>query len=96
MDPLSALSLASTIVQFIHFGIKLLSSSVELHKFSRGVLKVHEELELVTRDLQSVIVKLRGTSSIVPEAATQPLTEDDQRQQDSFQKMCDEAAHIAE
>jgi hypothetical protein len=95
MDPLSALSLAGTIVQFVDFGSKLLSNSVQLYKSSKGALKTHEELELITGDLQSVIVKLRGTSSIVSGEVAGPLTEVDQRQEDSFRKICDEATQIA-
>jgi hypothetical protein len=59
MDPLSALSLAGTIIQFADFGSKLLSESLQLYKSSRGTLDANEQLELVTADLQSVIAKLR-------------------------------------
>jgi len=99
MDPLSALSLAGTVVQFVDFGSKLLSESFELYKSSRGTLEANEQLELVTGDLQSVIAKLRMTSNIVseePSEPSEPLTEKDQRQEDSFQKICEEAMQIAE
>ncbi|KAF8851727.1 hypothetical protein BDZ45DRAFT_808104 [Acephala macrosclerotiorum] len=43
MDPLSALSLASTIIQLVDFGSKLLSKSVQLYKATNGTLKAHEE-----------------------------------------------------
>jgi hypothetical protein len=65
MDPFSALSLAGTIVQLADFGSKLLTSGVQLYRSSTGALKAHEKLELITGDLQSVIIKLRGSSSIV-------------------------------
>ncbi|CZR63095.1 uncharacterized protein PAC_12992 [Phialocephala subalpina] len=99
MDPLSALSVAGTIIQFVDFGTKLLTSSVQLYKSSRGSLKAHEELELIVADLQSVIVKLRGTDTLVAghtvEEASSLVREDDDQQQ-SFMKICDEATRIAD
>jgi hypothetical protein len=83
MDPLTALSVAGTIIQFVDFGNKLLMSSFQLYKLPRGMLKANEELELVTGDLQSVVVKLRGA-----------CPEDDESLRD-FHAVCNEAAHIA-
>lgn len=94
MDPLTALSVAGTIIQFVDFGSKLLTHSVELYRSSRGSLKVHDELELVTGDLRSVVIKLKGASEPPPET-DRPLTEDE-RQSEDFRKICDEATRIAE
>ena len=58
MDPLSALSVAGTVIRFVDFVAKMLSRSVELYKSTNRSLKVSGELELVTRDLQAVLVKL--------------------------------------
>ena len=44
LDPLSALSVAASIVQFIDFGMKLISKSRELAKSSSGALVEHEEM----------------------------------------------------
>jgi hypothetical protein len=46
MDPLTALSLAGTIIQFVDFGCKLLAEGKELYKSTTGILTVNEELEL--------------------------------------------------
>jgi hypothetical protein len=59
MDPLTALSVAGTIVQFAAFGAKLFSEGCALYKSSTGVLAANEELELGTIDLRVVIDKLR-------------------------------------
>ena len=96
MDPLSALSLAGTIVQFVDFGSKLLSESSQLYKSSLGKLEAHEELELVTGDLQCVIVKLRETFNLVSGEPCGPLQQNDQFQEDSFHKICEEALEIAD
>jgi hypothetical protein len=89
MDPLTALSVAGTIVQFVDFGNKLLTSSVELYKSSQGLLQAHEELELVTGDLISVVAKLRDIfpASVVTHAGNHGLRE--------FHTICEEAIKIA-
>jgi hypothetical protein len=103
MDPLSALSLAGTIIQFADFGSKLLSESLQLYKSSRGTLDANEQLELVTADLQSVIAKLRTTSNIAIEEGLSESTPgngqndgNDQNEEDPFEKICEEAMQIAE
>ncbi|CZR69404.1 uncharacterized protein PAC_19304 [Phialocephala subalpina] len=96
MDPLSALSIAGTVAQFVDFGNKLLTSSIQLYKSSRGSLKVHEELELITGDLQSVLFKLRGARSANSSDVGPSVVGDDHQFQDSFRKLCDEATLIAE
>lgn len=103
MDPLSALSLAGTIIQFADFGSKLLSESLQLYKSSRGTLDANEQLELVTADLQSVIAKLRTTSNIAIEEGLSESTPGNgqndgnaQNEEDPFEKICGEAMQIAE
>lgn len=83
-------------MQFVDFGSKLLKSSVQLYKSSRGSLDAHEELELVIGDLQSVVVKLRRCHSTVPEETTHPITEEAQSDGDGFHEICDQTANVAE
>lgn len=45
LDPLTAISLASSVVQFTDFGIKLLTGSIKLYKTSNGVDVDHADLE---------------------------------------------------
>jgi hypothetical protein len=45
MDPFSALSLAASVVQFLEFGVKLISESSEIYKSTRGLSIEHAELE---------------------------------------------------
>lgn len=59
LDPLTALSVAGTIVQFVDFGTKPLSQANELYKSSVGTLKSNYELELVMTDLRGLVIKLR-------------------------------------
>lgn len=76
MDPLTALSVAGTIVQFADFGCKLLSGYRELYKSTSGTLAANEEIELVTVDLQAVVLKLRR--SVCPKDPSNSLIKDDQ------------------
>jgi hypothetical protein len=94
MDPMTALSLAGTIVQFVDFGTKLLKDGRELYKSGSGALTVNEELELTTNDLRALITKVRLGLSTVP--ALGPLTEEETEDNYSFKKICDEAAKISE
>lgn len=98
MDPLSALSVAGTIIQFVDFGTNMLSSGKELYKSTNGSLKVNEELELVTGDLQAVLVKLRANAgpenSIPPAPSPQPQAEIDEHR-DGFLEICNNATLIA-
>jgi hypothetical protein len=65
LDPLSALSLASSVVQFIDFGCKLVSEGCELYK--KGASGKNDGLEQVTKDLARVTDGL--TKRGVPPAA---------------------------
>lgn len=96
MDPLSALSVAGTIIQFVDFGTKLLSSSYELYKSRRGSLKINQELELVTADLQAVVTKMRKCCSTIPGDTIRPIAEEAPRDENSFHQICDETANVAE
>jgi hypothetical protein len=80
MDPMTALSLAGNVVQFIEFGTRLLSTTKELYRSSTGSLTVHDEIELVTTDLSILVAKLKQNRTDEP---------------DDFQKICDEAASVA-
>ncbi|EHK42170.1 hypothetical protein TRIATDRAFT_146839, partial [Trichoderma atroviride IMI 206040] len=53
-DPLSALGLASNIVQFISFGSTLLSKGLEIHKSADGALVKYSELEAITMNLEEL------------------------------------------
>lgn len=90
MDPLSALSLAGNIIQFIDFGGRLLSNARELYKSSVGSLAIHDEIVLITTDLETLIKKLR--LSICESLGS----EENEDQWQSLRKICDEAATVAE
>ncbi|KAH6698160.1 hypothetical protein BKA61DRAFT_530992, partial [Leptodontidium sp. MPI-SDFR-AT-0119] len=90
MDPFTALSLAGNIIQFIDFGGRLLSNARELYKSSVGSLAVHDQIILVTADLDVLVKKLRESmySGLGSEG-------DDDRWK-NLREICDEAAMVAE
>ena len=54
MDPFSAISLASAIVQFVDFSGKLISKSYQLYHSTNGALQENEELEKIISDVRSL------------------------------------------
>jgi hypothetical protein len=94
MDPLTALSLAGTVVQFVDFGCKLLSEGRELYHSSSGKLDSNNEIEIITTDLLCLVRKLRD--SFLPSDSNDQFTEKQQEERKRLQLICARAATIAE
>ena len=94
MDPLSALSLAGNVLQFIDFGTKLFSKAGELYKSTVGSLAANDQLELVTADLRALVSKLR--QSLSSEETQGETAQEDKETWSSFNRVCDEAADVAD
>jgi len=60
MDPLTALSVASSVIQFVDFGSKLLSRSRQLYKSKEGVLTENFDVETITKDITTLVKGLKG------------------------------------
>ena len=58
MDPLTALSAAGNILQFVTFAIKILSTGHQLYHSSSGTLSAHDELKLVAQDIADHATRL--------------------------------------
>lgn len=95
MDPLTALSLAGNVIQFVEFGTKLLSQGYELYKSTGGKLQAEEELELITSDLSGLINKIQHGNTQKPPSTPTP-THGGNAQQPVFEKICEEATKIAQ
>ena len=65
MDPFSALSLAGNIIQFVDFGIRLLSEAHEIYQSSSGSAAGILEIESVYQDLSNLTARL-NVSAISP------------------------------
>lgn len=58
MEALTALSLASNIVQFIDFSNKIIKGAKEIHDSATGTLSETESLEDVVKEMQSLSLRL--------------------------------------
>ncbi|SPN99263.1 uncharacterized protein DNG_02300 [Cephalotrichum gorgonifer] len=70
MEPLAALSVATSIAQFVDFGSKLLSKYRKLYRSSNGVLSEAVDVEVITTDLMTLV---QGLKRKLPES--RPLTQ---------------------
>lgn len=59
MDPLSAVSLAGNIIQFVDFGIRVVSKGYQIYKSNNGALAEDRELEVVINDLLVLQAKIQ-------------------------------------
>ena len=91
MDPLSALSLASNVVQLVDFGSRLISKSQEVYKSADGTSNVNGNLETITKDLTRICSSLiqpehyiNKEQASVPEIALIPLCRSCKKLGDEF------------
>ena len=73
MDTLTALSTAGTLVQFLDFALKVLTTSHPLYKLSAGPLSANEELKCVARDFSALAKRLKHVQQA---AQNEPALED--------------------
>jgi hypothetical protein len=64
LDPLTALGLAGNIVQFVDFGFKLVSDSIETYRSVDGGLSTNVELGSITEDLSLVAGNLGSMNEV--------------------------------
>jgi hypothetical protein len=61
MDPLTAVSLASAIIQFIDYGTRLMRDASEMYHSTTGSTAQNESLELITTEINGWSSKLATT-----------------------------------
>jgi hypothetical protein len=89
LDPLTALSLAGTIVQFVDFSTKVLSRTIRLYKSVHGALDSQDELELITSDLIQIVNQIPRSLSL---GSSQSATDEEV----ALQKLCKASFDIAD
>ncbi len=70
MDPLSALTVASAVVQMAEFGAKLFFKSVESYKFGESSLPTSIQLSLIVEDLSRISGGLAAVDGLKQEQLT--------------------------
>ena len=63
MDPIAAIGLASNIVQFVDFSLRLFNEAKELYDSQTGLSADNDILELISRDILSLNNKLTAPSA---------------------------------
>jgi hypothetical protein len=96
MDPITALSIAGNVVQFISFGSDLFSKGREIYKSTTGTLSTYEQLELLTTDLRSLVIKLRQRVDSSTSEQSISYHGHDHEQQTAFENICDDATVASE
>jgi hypothetical protein len=86
MDPITALSVASSVVQFVDFGFNILSKAREFHRDGSAV--EHRDLLRVAEDNKSHTTKLHTELSNIPARA---LSEEDK----ALQELCQGCLGVA-
>jgi len=76
MEPLSALNLASSIIQLVDFGLRVISKGNQIYHSGDGVLSENHDLEVVTNDL--LVLQTRLQCSLRPQGWHAPLSDEDQ------------------
>jgi hypothetical protein len=62
MDPVTALSVAGNVIQFVDFGCRVFSKGIEIALSEQGSTIVHDELEDIATDVSIMARKLRASS----------------------------------
>ncbi|KAE9379481.1 hypothetical protein N431DRAFT_451335 [Stipitochalara longipes BDJ] len=90
MDPLSALSVAANIVQFVFYGINVVSKGNQLYKAGDGALIENAELEEAT-------IRLQQLSKTFQESLDQSLPQSSSAQSEqALQKICEECKAVSQ
>lgn len=96
MEPLTALSVASSVIQFVDFGSKLLANGRQLYRSAEGVLTENVDLELVALDLQTLTTGLRRklpkNRPLKERGETRQPNDDDE----ALDRLCERCVEIAE
>lgn len=96
MEPLTALSVASSVIQFVDFGSKLLANGRQLYRSAEGVLTENVDLELVASDLHNLTMglkrKLPKNRALGRPGKARQLNDDDE----ALDRLCERCVEIAE
>jgi hypothetical protein len=83
LDPLTAVSLAGTVVQFLDFSAKLVEKGHQIYRSEQGALSENLEIELVTADLFNMIPDLQKCA-FVEDASASVAVEQQRALQDTI------------
>lgn len=76
MDPITALGVASNVLQFVDAGTKIIFTAYELFKSPRDSVKEHEEMEDIASDLQGLLESLKSQLRKTADPTLEKFTSD--------------------
>jgi hypothetical protein len=85
MDPLSALSVATNVIQFVDFGCKLVSQTRQIYKSVDGTLSDRVVVEVLAVDLESLSLNLQNSLR-----ENQPVNAEGQQEVSEYDKALDD------
>ena len=77
LDPLTAISLSGSILQFVDFGSKVISGSYEIYQSGKGALQENLEIENITKEVNRLNVKILSSETEPPSPHLNALSQDD-------------------
>jgi hypothetical protein len=94
MDPLTAFSLAGTVIQFVDFSSKILEGAYHAYKSTSGQLSANQELRLITVDVSAVVSKLSSRMRLSAKTLTGEPSEGSELEE-TLEAICDQAELVA-
>ncbi|KAJ4185043.1 hypothetical protein NW767_013002 [Fusarium falciforme] len=92
MELLSALSVAAGVTQFLDFGYKIASGTIERYTSATGALAEHDELESLTTRLEALTETLDDSSTFWSSSNTGP---DESGYTKSLRDVVNSSRHVA-
>lgn len=92
MDPLSALSIAAAVVQFLDFGAKLVGTSLEVYRSAEGATEQNLETEYLVEHTRDLTARLKSAQQW---RGSKDLKHDDAKLLDLAQKSHSLASDLA-
>ncbi|KAL6358933.1 hypothetical protein LRP88_09128 [Fusarium phalaenopsidis] len=92
MEPLSALGIAAAVAQFLDFGCKIASGTIERYTSATGALAEHDELESLTTRLEALTETLDDSSTFWNNSTTGP---DEPGYTKSLRDVVNNSRHVA-
>jgi molecular chaperone GrpE (heat shock protein) len=89
LDPLTAISLAGNVVQFVDFSSKIISNTRELARSSHGTTQEAYNAEVVIRDLLKLSEQLKDG---IQASSVTPQTEDEK----ALEELCNGCIRLSE
>jgi hypothetical protein len=88
MDPVSALSVAASVIQFVDYGTRVISKARELYTSADGALSANSKIEEATTRLQALSGSLKADEGL----QIAPLDETDT----ALDKICKECSEVSQ